>query len=195
MHPPGVRPHWVGYKIAQADILRFPEFQRMATSPEFFLRLAASATRALADTALDSLRDAVLVVDARLKTLPIVLANASARRYLTGEIDSPDFVETPLTRVLGAASAMKIGSILASLPDLGAPAGRDLAWRFIEGEQSAFTDIKPLNAAAGQRLVMLTFAPPTLQPDLVAAFDQLPFGMLILDADLKVTYANARAIR
>jgi hypothetical protein len=41
----------------------------MATSPDF-LRLAANATRALADTALDSLRDAVLVVDARHKHLP-----------------------------------------------------------------------------------------------------------------------------
>jgi PAS domain S-box-containing protein len=42
---------------------------------------------------------------------------------------------------------------------------------------------------------MLTFPPPTSQPDLVAAFDQLPFDILILDADLKVTYANAGAIR
>jgi PAS domain S-box-containing protein len=166
----------------------------MATSPDY-LRLAANATRALADTALDSLRDAVLVVDARHKHLPIVLANASARRYLTGEIDSPDFVETPLARVLGTASAVKIGSILASLPDPGTPASRDLTWRFIQGEHSALTDIKPLNAAAGQRLVMLTFAPPTPQPDLAAAFDHLPFGILILDTDLKVTYANAGAIR
>jgi hypothetical protein len=52
----------------------------MATSPDF-LRLASNATRALADTALDSLREAVLVVDARHKHLPIVLANATARRY------------------------------------------------------------------------------------------------------------------
>jgi PAS domain S-box-containing protein len=164
----------------------------MATSPDF-LRLAASATRALADTALDSLRDAVLVVDARHKHLPIVLANASARRYLTGEIDSPDFVETPLARVLGAVSAMKIGGILAS-PDPGAIGSR-LTWRLIQGERSASTDIKLLNCAAGQRLIMLTFALPSLQPDLVAAFDHLPFGVLILDADLKVTYANAAATR
>jgi PAS domain S-box-containing protein len=151
----------------------------MATSPDY-LRLATSAARALADRVLDSLRDAVLVVDARHKHFPVVLANATARRYLAGEIDTPDFVETPLTLVLGVASATKIGAILASLPN---PLG----------ERSVMTEIKPLDSGAGQRLVMFTFAPPTPQPDLVAAFDNLPFGILILDTDLKVTYANAGA--
>jgi PAS domain S-box-containing protein len=165
----------------------------MATSPDF-LRLAANATRALADTALDSLRDAVLVVDARHKHLPVVLANATARRYLSGETDTPDFIETPLASVLGATSAQKIGTLLTSLPDPVTPTSRVLAWRLIQGEQSVMTDIKPL-PSAGQRLVMLNFAPPAPQPDLVAAFDQLPFDILILDAELKVTYANSGAIR
>jgi PAS domain S-box-containing protein len=164
----------------------------MATSPDY-LRLASSATRALADRALDSLRDALLVVDARHKHFPIVLANATARRYLAGEIDAPDFVETPLTLMLGVSSATKIGVILASLPDPTAPTSRVLSWRFIQGEQPVMTEIRPLDSSAGQRLIMLTFAPPTPQPDLVAAFDHLPFGILILDADLKVTYANAGA--
>ena len=166
----------------------------MATSPDF-LRLATNATRALADTALDSLRDAVLVVDARHKHLAVVLANATARRYLTGASDSPDFIETPVAHLLGASSAAKIGSIVASLSDPRTPSNHHLVWRFIQGEHSAMTDIKPLPSAAGQRLVMLTFPPPTPQPDLVAAFDQLPFDILILNADLKVTYANAGAIR
>ena len=165
----------------------------MATSPDF-LRLATNATRALADTALDSLREAVLVVDARHKHLPVVLANATARRYLTGATDTPDFIESPLADVLGASCAANIGSIASLTPD-PAPTNRVMAWRFIQGEQSAMTDIKPLLSAAGQRLVMLTFALPTPQPDLVAAFDQMPFDILILDADLKVTYANAGAIR
>jgi PAS domain S-box-containing protein len=165
----------------------------MATSPDF-LRLATNATRALADTALDSLRDAVLVVDARHKHLPVVLANAAARRYLTGATDTPDFIETPLAHLLGASTAAKIGSIVASLSDPRTPTHHHLVWRFIQGEQSAMTDIKPL-LSAGQRLVMLSFAPLTPQPDLVAAFDQLPFDILILNADLKVTYANAGAIR
>src|SRR6202035_5693057 len=165
----------------------------MATSPAF-LRLAANATRALADTALDSLREAVLVVDARHRHLPIVLANATARRYLTGQTGTPDLIESPLAHVLGASSAANIGNI-ASLTHDPAPTNRIMAWRFIQGEQSVLTDIKPLAAAVGQRLVMLSFAPPSPQPDLVAAFDQLPFDILILDADLKVTYANAGAIR
>jgi PAS domain S-box-containing protein len=165
----------------------------MATSPDF-LRLAANATRALADTVLDSLRDAVLVVDARHKHLPVVLANATAQRYLSGETDTPDFIETPLASVLGATSAAKIGTLLTSSSDPVAPTSRVLAWRLIQGEQSVMTDIKPL-PSAGQRLVMLNFAPPAPQPDLVAAFDQLPFDILILDAELKVTYANSGAIR
>ena len=165
----------------------------MATSPDF-LRLATNATRALADTVLDSLRDAVLVVDARHKHLPLVLANGTARRYLTGESHTPDFIETPLAHLLGAASAAKIGTVLASVSDPKTPTSRVVVWRFIQGEQPAMTEIKPLLSAAGQRLVMLTFPPPAPQPDLVAAFDQLPFDILILDADLKVTYANAGAI-
>src|SRR3984957_20390748 len=165
----------------------------MATSPDF-LRLAANATRALADTALDSLREAVLVVDARHRHLPIVLANATARRYLTGQTGTPDLIESPRAHVLGASSAANIGNIASLTPD-PAPTNRIMAWRFIQGEQSVLTDIKPLAAAAGQRLVMLSFAPPSPQPELVAAFDQLPFDILILDADLKVTYANAGAIR
>jgi PAS domain S-box-containing protein len=166
----------------------------MATSPDY-LRLAASAARALADTALDSLRDAVLVVDARYKHLPVVLANATARRCVSGESQTPDLVETPLLRLLGASSAAKIGAILASVSDPTMPTSRVMGWQFLQGEQSVITDIKPLECAPPQRLVMLTFAPPARQPDLVAAFDHLPFGILILDSDLKVTYANAGAIR
>ena len=163
----------------------------MATSPDY-LRIASSAARALADTALDSLRDAVLVVDVRHKHLPVVLANAAARQCLS-ETDPAALIETPLALALGAASAASIHAILTSLAD--ASASRVIAWRLLRGVQSAVTDLKPLPSAAGQRLVMLTFTPPTPQPDLVTAVDQLPYDMLILDADLKVTYANAGAIR
>jgi len=78
----------------------------MATSPDF-LRLASNAARALADTALDGLRDAVLVVDARHKHLPVVLANAAARHWLS-ESDPTALIETPLSSLLGAASVSKI---------------------------------------------------------------------------------------
>ncbi|HTD73449.1 MAG TPA: PAS domain S-box protein [Steroidobacteraceae bacterium] len=164
----------------------------MATSPDF-LRLASSATRALADTALDSLRDAVLVVDARPRHFPIVLLNAAARQCL--EVDTTPLLEVPLPNVLGAASAAKLESFLVAAADPRATCSRVLSWRFAAGEQPVMTDFKALESAPGQRLVMLSFAPPTPQPDLVAAVDQLPYDLLILDADLKVTYANAGAIR
>ena len=165
----------------------------MATSPDF-LRLASNATRALADTALDSLRDAVLVVDGRHKHLPVVLANAAARVCLS-EPDPTALIEAPLARYLDAESAIQIVPIVSSLSDADTRSSRVLMWRFVGGEQSALTELKPLMGAPGQHLVMLTFAPPAPQPDLVTAIDQLPYDVLILDTDLKVTYANAGAIR
>src|SRR5580704_7166951 len=102
----------------------------MATSPDF-LRLASNATRALADTALDSLRDAVLVVDARHKLLPVVLANAAARGCLS-ERDPAALIEAPLARCLAASSASQINPIVTSLSDAKNHASRVLTWRFVE---------------------------------------------------------------
>jgi PAS domain S-box-containing protein len=166
----------------------------MATSPDF-LRLAANATRALADTALDSLRDAVIVVDARHRDLPLVLANATARRCLGSLTNAAGLIESPLIRVLGASSAIKIQTTLTAASESSVPTNRVLTWRLIQGERDAMTDIKLLNGAPGQRLVMLTFAPPNSQPELAMAVDQLPMDLLILDLDLKVTYANVGAMR
>jgi PAS domain S-box-containing protein len=165
----------------------------MATSPDF-LRLASNATRVLADTALDSLRDAVLVVDARQRLLPVVLANAAARQCLSAA-DPAALIEAPLARYLATSSATQIVPIIASLSDAKTLSSRVLMWRFSEREQSALTEMKSLASPPGQHLMMLTFAPPTPQPDLETAIDQLPYDVLILDTDLKVTYANAGALR
>jgi hypothetical protein len=165
----------------------------MATSPDF-LRLASSATRALADTALDNLRDAVLVVDARHKLLPVVLANVAARHFLS-ESDPAALIEAPLARYLATSSAAQIIPIMTSLTGAQAHSSRVLTWRFAAGEKPALTELKPLMSAPGQNLVMLTFAPPTPQPDIETAIDQLPYDVLILDTDLKATYANAGAVR
>ena len=85
----------------------------MATSPDY-LRLAANATRALADTALDSLREAVLVVDARHDHLPLVLANAAARRCLAAGNTDGNLIAAPLVRLLGAASAATVETMMVS---------------------------------------------------------------------------------
>lgn len=164
----------------------------MATSPDY-PRLATSSTRALAETALDSLRDAVVVVDARHADLPVVFANATARRCLAAA--DAGLIESPLHRWLGAASASMIEITLAVPPEARPPTGRVLEWRCVEGEISVMTDIQPLAMAPGQHLVMLTFAPTAPEPGLMAAIDNLPFDLLILDDDLKVTYANAAADR
>ena len=166
----------------------------MATSPDI-VRLATNASRALADTALDSLRDAVLVVDARAKNHPVVLANAAARRHLANEFEPRSLIETPLNELLGAASALATEAMLPSLADPRLPACRILSWRFKHGEQSVITDIKALASTPNQRLVMLSFTPAVSQSDLAVAVDQLPVDLLILNTDLKVTYANAAALR
>jgi len=165
----------------------------MATSPDY-LRLATSSSRPLAETALDSLPDAVVVVDAGHKHFPVVLANATAHRCLTPQSDSVRLVESSLHRWLAAASASVLEAALA-LSDPPLPTSRVLAWQFAEGEISVMTDIKPLDSAAEQRLVMLTFAPTGAELGLMVALENLPFDLLILDGGLKVTYGNAGAER
>lgn len=164
----------------------------MATSPEY-LRLAASSSRALAGTALDGLGDAVVVVDARHKHLPVVLANASARRCLTAVSDVAGLIETPLHRWLTAGSVSAVESLLSTAADLRSLSSCVLAWRFAEGEASVLTDLKYLPSSPGQRLFMLTFAALAPESGLVTAMENMPFDVLVLDGDLKVTYANARA--
>jgi PAS domain-containing protein len=166
----------------------------MATSPDY-LRHAGNSSRVLADTALDSLRDAVLVVDARHRDLPVVLANAAARRCLPQPADAVELVETPLHRWMSAASVATVEGMLASLTEVRSPTSCVLAWRLTEGEASVLTDIKLLPSSSGQRSVMLTFAPAGPVLGLIEAVENLPFELLILDADLRVTYANARAMR
>lgn len=130
----------------------------MASSPDY-LRLATSSTRSLADTALDSLREAVVVVDARHKHLPVVLANAAARRCLSPATDTIDLLESSLQRWLGSASASTVETMLAVLSDPQSPTSCVLQWRCTGGEISVETEVKPLAMGAGQRLVMLAFAP------------------------------------
>jgi PAS domain S-box-containing protein len=149
----------------------------------------------LADTALDSLRDAVVVVDARHKHFPVVLANAAARRCLTADSNPFGLIESPLHRWLADDPANTVESTMEVLADPRPSASRILVWRFVDGETSVMTDIRPLNSAHGQRLVMLTFAPVTPEPRLLVTIENLPFDLLILDRDLKVTYANAGAER
>jgi PAS domain S-box-containing protein len=166
----------------------------MSTSPEY-VRLATSSARTLADTALDSLRDGVVVIDARHKHFPVVLANAAARLCLTGESVAVGLVESPLHGWLGVDSVSTVESALAGLPDPQEPMSRVLAWRFAVGEVSVMTDIQPLASALGQQLVMLTFGVSVPEPAVLSAIENLPFGLLLLNRDFRVTYANGGAER
>ena len=158
----------------------------MAISPDY-LRLATNASRSLADTAFDSVREAVLVVETRPKHLPLVLANAAARGCLRGESDPAALAATSLLDLLAPASTADIEPILASLSEGGSGTNRALTWRLGRGEATLATELKLLAGAQGQRLVMLTFAPVGVEQDLVNALEQLPFDLLILDGRLNVT--------
>ncbi len=83
----------------------------MATSPDY-LRLAADPP-ALADTALDSLRPAVVVVDARHTHFSVVLANAAARRCLIPLVDPSCLLESTLQGWMGALSVTTVEGLLA----------------------------------------------------------------------------------
>jgi PAS domain S-box-containing protein len=168
----------------------------MSRSPEY-IRLATNVSRSLADTAFDCIREAVVVVDARRKHLPIVLANAAARRRLTqSEGDAGKLLESSLYELMSPASASALQAMLAPLK-VGLPASRPITWRLATVESALATEIKLLPGPQGQRWVMLTFAPPAAQAlgEAALALEQLPFDILILDRELKVTYANPGAVR
>jgi len=166
----------------------------MAISPDY-LRLASSATCTVAELAFDGVREAVVVVDARPKHLPLVLANAAARGCLSAQLDPESLVDASLYGLLGAASASVIESILASFSDGQAVITRLLTWRFARGDTTVSTEIKLLDSAPARRLIMMTFGACATEPDLKSAVEQLPFDLLILDRNLNVTYANAGAVR
>jgi signal transduction histidine kinase len=164
----------------------------MATSPDY-LRLAADPP-ALANTALDSLRQAVVVVDARHTHFPVVLANAAARRCLIPLFDPSSLLESSLQRWMGTVSVTTVEGFLAKAAETRSPASCVLEWRLAGGDTSIMTEIKPLSAASGQRLMMLTFAPTAgVGSALLLAVENMPLAALVLDSDLKVTYANAMA--
>ncbi len=165
----------------------------MARTPDY-VRLAATASRTLVEAAFDSVREAVLIVDTRRKHMPVVLANASARRYLAAGPDPQALLESSLYGLLSAVSASMIEGVLAAVPEGGEAAlTRSLAWRFSRGESTVATELKRLDSSPGQRLVMLTFAVGPLGRELALVADQLPFNLLVLDSSLSITYANCGA--
>ena len=170
----------------------------MATSPGY-VRLANSATRPLTDDIFDALREAVIVVDARSAQLPLILANAAARRCFLGEIKAISLVESSLYSLLGPATEPAIAAALGTPTSGKASVNRVLTWRFPRGEIQLLTELKMLETAPGHPSVMLTFSEPSseplTEPGILSAIEQLPLDLLILDKELTVTYANAGAAR
>src|ERR1700722_16829353 len=95
----------------------------MATSPDF-LRIAASSARTLAETALESLSDAVLVVDGRRKQWPVVLANATARGCFA-DANSVPLIDSPLLGWLAPSSVSTLETALNLLSE-SLPSSRHL---------------------------------------------------------------------
>src|ERR1700736_2146452 len=128
----------------------------MATSPEY-VRLASSATRPLTDAVFDALREAVVVVDAKSRELPVVMANSAARRCLLGNAEplSPAS-NLSLCSLLATGADSAIEAALGSLAGGKSSATRVLTWRFPRGEMPISTELKLLVSAPEQWFVMLT---------------------------------------
>ena len=169
----------------------------MATSPGY-VRLASSVMRPLADSAFDALRDAVIVVDTRLTHLPLILANAAARRCFQGDANTSALVDSSLYSLLASTMDDVIEGVMGSLSGGKPCIKRPVAWRFPHGEIPILTEFKML-AQGGQLFLMATFsepsAEPVTQPGILSALEQLPLDILILDKELTVTYANTSAAR
>ena len=167
----------------------------MATSPGY-VRLASSVTRSLADSAFEALRDAVLVVDTRLNHLPLILANAAARRCFQRDAENASLADSSLYSLLGSSMDDVVESVMGSLAGGKHCIRRPVAWRFPRGDLSLLTEFKMLTQG-GQHFLMATFsepsAEPVSQPGILSALEQLPLDILILDKELTVTYANAGA--
>ncbi|HEY3656735.1 MAG TPA: PAS domain S-box protein [Steroidobacteraceae bacterium] len=170
----------------------------MATSPDY-VRLASSVVRPLPDAVFDALREAVLVVDARPQHLPLIMANAAARRCLLGDAEGSALTDASLYSLLGPATVTVVEAALGSFSRGTHSINRVLAWRFPRGEVPISTELKLLASAPAQRLVMMTFSEPShlplAEPTILSAIEQLPLDLLILDKELTVTYANAGAAR
>ena len=134
----------------------------MATSPGY-VRLAPSVTRPLTESAFDALRDAVIVVDTRLNQLPLILANAAARRCFLGDVDSADLVDSSLYSLLGSTMDDVVEGVMGSLTGGKLCIKRPVAWRFPRGEIPILTEFKML-AQGGQHFLMATFSEPSAEP-------------------------------
>jgi PAS domain S-box-containing protein len=155
---------------------------------------AAATTRQLTDLAFDAIPDAVVIVDARTEDLPVVLTNAAARRCLLGDYDDATLVERSLKALLYDADSV-IDMALGLQANGISSSNRILHWRLPDGDSLISTELKSLSSGPGQRLIMLTFAEPARGTPVLSAFQHVVPGLLILNRQLTVTYANASAAR
>jgi len=144
----------------------------------------------LADQALESVSEAIVVVDTGPLDLPVVLANAAARRTLGTSLRAHSLYE-----LLGPDSSSTLEMLLSELARGAKPLCRAIAWRTITGEGEFDTTWQRLAGAAGQQLVLLRFMPDAAPPELRFALDCLPMALMLLDRHLKITYANPAARR
>ena len=137
----------------------------MGTSPQY-LRLATSATRSLMETAFDALWDPVLVVDARLAHVPVVLANAAARREFKGESADDPLIEKSVYALLVPESVSTVQALLEGSSEAVGSANSALSWRLAAGIRALPTEFQCLDCAPGQRLLMLRLrlSPPVQPP-------------------------------
>jgi PAS domain S-box-containing protein len=141
----------------------------------------------------------VIVVDASSAQLPLVLANAAARRCFLGKIKAISLIESSLYSLLGPATEPAIAAVFGTLASGNTCVHRVLTWRFPAGEIALATELRILAGDPGHSTVMLTFSEPSseplAEPGILSAVEQQPLDLLILDKELTVTYASGGAAR
>jgi len=170
----------------------------MAENPEPE-RLTVGPTRPLAGDVVDALREAVIVIDAGSPGLPLILVNSAARRSMFEDPSADGSVDASLYAFLGDEAPAVVGAALHPSHRDAGTVTRYLTWRLPRGVVQISTEIKLLESEAGSQnpTVMLKFLEPA--PDtggasgVVRPLDQMSVGLLLLDKNLIVTFADGNA--
>jgi PAS domain S-box-containing protein len=161
----------------------------MVKSPELAC-VPAVAAHSFAEIAFEGLPEAVLLVNTRRRERPVVFANAAARRLLAPLTAVEGLVGSSLYAWLGPDQALAIDARLAALSKLRAATSGAVAWRLAGGEQLLSTELLLLDSLPGQRLVLLRFSVTAAPTPRRAPIDTAAAQLLILDANLRITYAG-----
>jgi len=157
--------------------------------------------RLLSEDIVDALREAVIVVDSNSPLFPVILANAAARECIGVSPTNDSAIDVSLRELLGPEADDVISDAQHSARSGDATFSRYLTWRIPAGEIRIPTEVTLLDSERGAEhpSVLLKFMGPKRDSlgDVhgFSAIEQKSLGLVILDRDLCLTFANELAAR